>query len=188
MKARSIATITVIVVGVAVTAVALSLQGDASKKTDVSAAQPESTSTTTPSTALPPGAHTGHTRETRTFGNRGTLEPAPPDAKPERTADDAWAAYVRSGLFPVCDGPSADLEWGLYSDSQAAQVQPDRSMRPLVVRRPAWVVQCANVQIQPAGPTGSGGPASTLNAVLVVESVNGEVLLGYTVDPTLLAG
>lgn len=134
---------------------------------------------------LPPSASSGPVKEPRNYGRRGRLEP--PNASPRISAEEAWQAYQKAGLFPSCDGPDLDVRFGLYTDNEVGDLQPSGDVRRAIARMPAWIVTCSNVRLRPAGPGSNGispsDSVSTLDAVVVVDSFTGEVVLGYTTEP-----
>lgn len=110
------------------------------------------------------------------------FDPVPVTLAPNRTAEQAYQAYVNTGLYPTAPQYSnADIQFCMYTDF--AMGNPDATGN-IVLRhqnQPVWMISFTNVPDSASG--GMGPPGSprvnltyTANVVIVVDDKSGIAL------------
>lgn len=116
------------------------------------------------------------------------LAPAPPDAKPAVTADDAEDVFLKSGLHPDLVKTRAAHETLLveYTNTVAGDIQSDGSVQHPYANVLVWALIFRDVQpliLGPAGPPDSTPATSDLPAeaefVFLVDATSGADLGGF---------
>lgn len=170
---------------------------------------PATTSSTTTSTS-PNNTSNGQATATSAqrydatfYARSGTIEvqPPPTTTEPKISANQAWQAFLSTGLFPkTARNYSPDIRFGLFTDHQYGTMTSDsggnQAVSPTYQQVPAWVIRFTNVPDEIVGtgaapPAGSfttsttGAPAD-VNILVVINADTGQYL--EAIDDGVQAG